>query len=458
MSAPESEFPIEVKTGRVVVKVYDTPKVKDGKTYPVFTIDAGVVNGKRERYQRSDLKDAIKKAEDVGKKIANGEIATLKLSAADVEMLSRCKKLIEPLGKTLETICTEYVQAMQVLGNFNLNEAVRFFVEKNVSGIVPKTIAELIEPLCQSKENENLDKKHIKSLRVRLKRAARHFTCSIHKLTYGDINTWISGLRNERTGVPLSPQSKLHYRAALSTLLNSAIAKPHLPRNWDVNFNGKNSDIMRPKVIRSKVVIYTPEQFTTLLYAAAGALALPLEGVEGMKAPSDEEKKQLRSIVPYLAIGAFGATRNSTDDGEITELDWTDIDFATNQIDMDDGAGKVGDRYIPIQPNLRAWLLPYAKKDGPIVPKKTDEIRKLLCRLTGIKWIPNGLRKSFISYRIAQIGDAGKVASEAGNSPGQIYGRYRKAIPKELGDRWFNIYPPATASNVLDMPPHEKAA
>ena len=49
-----------------------------------------------------------------------------------------------------------------------------------------------------------------------------------------------------------------------------------------------------------------------------------------------------------------------------------------------------------------------------------------------IAWPHNGLRHSYISYRLAIVKDAAKVALEAGNSPDIIFKVVRYS-PKTLG-------------------------
>src|SRR5262249_47992463 len=67
-----------------------------------------------------------------------------------------------------------------------------------------------------------------------------------------------------------------------------------------------------------------------------------------------------------------------------------------------------------------------------------------------VKWKANALRHSYASYRFAQIGDAGRVAGELGNSAAMVYRHYRELVKPADGERWFNIRPPGPAHR----PPH----
>ena len=45
-----------------------------------------------------------------------------------------------------------------------------------------------------------------------------------------------------------------------------------------------------------------------------------------------------------------------------------------------------------------------------------------------VKWKTNALRHSFVSYRFAQTGDAGRVAGELGNSAAVVHRHYRERV------------------------------
>ena len=65
--------------------------------------------------------------------------------------------------------------------------------------------------------------------------------------------------------------------------------------------------------------------------------------------------------------------------------------------------------------------------------------RLRLCE--GFAWQDNGLRHSFISYRLAILHDTARVALKAGNSPEVIFGHYRELVTPESARAWFDINP-----------------
>jgi hypothetical protein len=64
-----------------------------------------------------------------------------------------------------------------------------------------------------------------------------------------------------------------------------------------------------------------------------------------------------------------------------------------------------------------------------------------LAKVLGIEWPSNGLRHSFITYRIAEIQSADQVALEAGNSPAIIFKHYRELASATQAAEWFGILP-----------------
>ena len=87
-----------------------------------------------------------------------------------------------------------------------------------------------------------------------------------------------------------------------------------------------------------------------------------------------------------------------------------------------------------------------------MLPIKQPEHRvKEICKAAGVTWKHNGLRHSFITYRLATIKDAVRTAFEAGNSPQVIRSNYDAVATEQEGKLWFSVVP-ETAKNILQMP------
>jgi integrase len=162
--------------------------------------------------------------------------------------------------------------------------------------------------------------------------------------------------------------------------------------------------------------------------------------VDELRALLEAAQRTAPDVLPMLAIGAFAGLR----DAEIKRLDWSEVDLARRHIEVKAAKAKTARRrIIPIQPNLSAWLRPYAAMLGHVVPEgkrgKLDRVREAAGLL---KWPNNGLRHSFASYRLAAIQDAPRVSAELGHTgPGLLYSTYQELVHPEEAERYWLITP-----------------
>ncbi len=78
--------------------------------------------------------------------------------------------------------------------------------------------------------------------------------------------------------------------------------------------------------------------------------------------------------------------------------------------------------------------------------QKRAEVRNAKADVTEFRWKHNAPRRSFISYRVAQ------VALEAGNSPQMILRHYRELVRPMHAAKWFSIVPDGCEGKVIEMP------
>ena len=71
------------------------------------------------------------------------------------------------------------------------------------------------------------------------------------------------------------------------------------------------------------------------------------------------------------------------------------------------------------------------------------KVKKILGEDGMFEWKRNGLRHSFISYRVAETQNVAQVALEAGNSPQMIFKHYRELVTPKAAAGWFGIRPSA---------------
>ena len=105
-------------------------------------------------------------------------------------------------------------------------------------------------------------------------------------------------------------------------------------------------------------------------------------------------------------------------------------------------------RLVPIQPNLREWLLaPKGNDNAPVwngTPWGFIRDVSATCEAAGVPRIENGTRHSFVTYRVASTGDVPRIALEAGNPAQMIFRHYRGLATADSGAKYFNIRPVAT--------------
>ena len=69
-----------------------------------------------------------------------------------------------------------------------------------------------------------------------------------------------------------------------------------------------------------------------------------------------------------------------------------------------------------------------------------------------MEWPQNSSRHSFYSYHIAKLNDGHELRNDMGHShSGLIFSTYRELVSHADGEKYFAIYPPQPASNVVAM-------
>ena len=112
---------------------------------------------------------------------------------------------------------------------------------------------------------------------------------------------------------------------------------------------------------------------------------------------------------------------------------------------------------MSISDNCAAWLASYAKASGPVAAfeRSDKQLFIYLAGKAGVPWKHNGLRHSFISYRLAIIKNVHQVSLEAGNSPNMVFAHYRQLVRESEAAEWFSIAAPTKkpgTGEIIPMP------
>jgi integrase len=313
---------------------------------------------------------------------------------------------------------SDFIRARNKLAEYGetINDAVNFRVDYleriRRHGI---TVAALADEIIEAKRRDGRSSVYLRDLRYRLSKFIQDFgSRPIAGVTVDELDNWLRSL-------PYSPQSRMNYRTIIGLLFSYAEKRGIIERN-------PISRTAKPKLIDKAPEIFTPDELRALMEAA--------------------QRTEPR-VLPMLAIGAFAGLR----DAEIHRLDWSEVDLARGHIEVKASKAKTAKRRIvPIQPNLAAWLQPFAMMKGRIVPpgarRKLARVRKAAVLA---RWPTNGLRHSFASYHLAAIHDAPRVATELGHtSPQMLYNTYRELVLPTEAECYWKIAP-AAESNVIAL-------
>jgi integrase len=311
------------------------------------------------------------------------------------------RKVLAP-SYALHVAVEEHAQAVAKLGKATLREAVEFFLRHNRADVPRLTLAEIAEQFAASRRQSGLSTNYVGQCRRAVGELAKAFPGqTLPDLKTAELDAWLGGLQ-------LGATTKNDMRRILGTCGNWAEKRGYLVK-------GANPFLaMVPyKEIKTPVSIFTPENIASLLTKADATLR------------------------PFLALGAFAGLRTA----ELQRLDWSEIDLERGFITVAASKAKTRQRrLVPISDNLKLWLTPHRQTSGPVCfHQRAQRPAADLCE--GFTWAKNGLRHSFISYRLAVLHDTARVALEAGNSPEVIFGHYRELVTPEAAAAWFNVRP-----------------
>jgi len=388
---------------------------------------------KRIRQKFSDIQKARREAGLIAIKLANGESEALKLTGADrADYIRAIQKLRAwKTGADLNLAVTDYVTAVRRLPEYvSLSDVLEYYLKRHPIGLPKKTIREVVDELIASKSNAGKSDVYIKDLTLRLGAFANSFNIPISTVSGKQIEEYIRALKtigsDESQRRSLAGRTQNNIRRLISTLFKFAIKRGYLPKDHD-----EIGGVEKATVDSSEIEVFSPDELKKLFDAC-------------LKPVKERGKWRTREeMIPYLAIAAFCGLRAA----EIMRLDWSEVHLTGNErfVEIKAGNAKTASRRtVPITDNCAAWLEQYSLTSGPVInlSRADKQLFLYLAEKSGVPWKHNGLRHSFISYRLALIKDVGQVSLEAGNSPGMVFKHYRQLVRESEAQAWFSIVPP----------------
>jgi integrase len=417
--SPKGPFRI-VTAGSASVKIYRSSHahVRTGKKYEQFTLvyfEGATAAGRPLRKRRffSDSRRAKAEAEVIASRLNRGHHELVKLGASDAESYVRAKEALKPLGIQLHEAVNEFVHAVTVLNGRSLREVAEEVGARTRAAVTQRQAVSVVDDLLAARKREGVSTRYIQSLRSHLTRFKTAFVREIGRITAADMEQWL-------TAIGGGPRTRNNFRASLVTLFHFARKKGYLPKSI-----ATEADELALSVVPTSVAnIYAAEDLQKLLAVA------------------DER------VLPAIAIGAFTGLRSAS----LARLRWENVKWEQGIVEIPAAIAKNGKRYfVPLLPCLSAWLAPYRSKKGKVITGvRLEPALRATYAAAGVKRLHNGLRDSFISYRVAQTMNLPQVAFEAGNSVEMIRSKYLEARTKPEAEAWFAVMPTAPA-NVVAM-------
>lgn len=424
---PADDKRIIIRNGGVSVTIYPTVNRiyrKDPVTgarvlkseHPQFTLS--YYHGSRRVLRKfSSMAAARAEADLAVVKLANGESEVLKLTGTDRAEFVKARQRLRDwkADADLDHVVADYVKAASRLpAGVSLNDCVEFFLKRHPASLPAKTVRDVVDEFYKAKDNAKVSAVYLKDITGRLIPFSDAFNMRIGAVVGRDVDAYIRAMG-------LAPRTQNNIRRLIVTLFRFAIRRGYLPRD-----HGEMDAVERLQAPPSEIEIFTPDEMRKLFAMAR------------------------EEMIPYLAIAAFAGLRAA----EVQRLDWSEVNLAKRFIEVKAAKAKTASRRLaPIPDNLAAWLAPYAKTFGRVTEfeRSDKQLFHELAPKAGIPWKHNGLRHSFISYRVAALKDVAAVALEAGNSPQMIFKHYRALVTEEQAGEWFGIRPTQRDANILPI-------
>jgi integrase len=306
------------------------------------------------------------------------------------------------------------------------------------------TVTDAIEKFLAHHEAEGSSARHLASLKSRLGRfSADNGPLIVSTITSSIFTDWLNGLRATRAdkeGGRLTPVTRSNLSRSLRSFFNFA-----LDRGWITS-----NPVPEPKRSKNKAV--------KLATRRAPAIMFPADVARFMGAVQATASR----LVPFWALKFFAGIR----DAEAGRMDWNMIDLAAGEIHLPAAVSKTGEaRTMKIEPNLDAWIRPYAATSGPIAPgdmarrygyKRTlaglatkDDEGKIIKRFV---FPSNAARHSFGTYHLFHFRNAGETALQLGHksNPAMLHEHYKNPAAAKHAKAFWSIFP-TSPQNVIPI-------
>lgn len=399
--SPANRFPLTIKSGAVAVKIYKV-RHKLAPAGHVFSLAYSTAEGRKVR-QFADLDEAKAEARIIAGRISAGHADGAQLSRSDRDELLKAREIagdvpfLAALGewsKAREIVGAEILAACEAWKRRQTKHR-RILVGDAIGNFLASKIAAGVDTGASYESILGATKREL---------GERY----LDAITARDWQVWLE----RRKG----PVTRNTFRKRIITLSRWARRQGYLPR--EVTTEAEMTErAQEPAPSRE---ILNPDQLAKLL---AVFIDRP-------------------DLLPAIVLSVFCGLRSKEAHFQL----WEDIDLRQKHVRVSRAkVGTAAARMVPLPDCASAWLrlTPSAEQTGRIHPHKTEVFTLIrnLARVRQVKIPENSLRKSWVSYRLAQTKDLAATALEAGHSATVEIRNYRELATPAAAAAWFAIHP-----------------
>jgi len=412
---------ITIRNGSVRIKIFTARGGGGNGQYVRYEFRWTDHHGVRHRIKRSLLSEAKEEATRIAADLARGHHHA-ELSLADLSNFRAATQNLVWCGKKLELVTAEYAACLRRLLDGlegqetpvpSLDDLASFWLANRNAVPVDVEVSKAVDALLEAKTQQGVSERWHASLSSQLKRFAKAHPCNVASIDATRVRSWAYGL-------PIGPRARNNHLNAVKLLFNQAELRAHRARQAIL-------DIPEITMAETTKLLWHPNEFRRLLD----------------KAPPH--------ILPVLVLGGFGKMRSA----EIMRVETANIRLKEKRVLLRAGQAKTRRwRIIPLPDCAVAWLKVCQLPAGKLWPWKTQKFNadlRELAEACELKWRPNALRKSAVTYDQICNPNVNRVAREAGNSPTVLENEYFSllGVSKKQAEAWFAIRPEKVAKRKI---------
>lgn len=350
---------------------------------------------------------------------ANGEIHRLEMSDDRVVNNSR----VVQTRLTPEQVAEAERCFDRLPGNVTLTDAVDRIIGAWNKGERPLPMRDALVEYLDDMEERECRERSITSARDKIIRFIREndfYEVPVDQIVTDDVKQWLKSL---------TPGSFNGHRLGLSGFWSFAVARKWCKRNIVSEITARKGNKAR---VSKRIEVLSIEQVQAMLRAAVA------------------DGKSLA----WTATAIFGGLRPES---ELRYLTWDAVDFRGNNIYIERSKTESAERHVKMHPTLKSWLrlatgqnFNMSRADLKHVKRAAGYKSGLVRTEGGDDWeADQGLtpysaditRHTFGSFLYGRELNYNEVADQMGNSASIVKRHYKKALPEEQVERFWNLTP-----------------